>query len=405
MKPYWKSVVLAATLGVSFIGCSKEPTAVGSKLFPNGEKFAAHDTTLSALGDTTTRVAPVNGSGFNVLVGNQSSIDCKALLRFDVTIPESLTTVQIDTARLSLTVNYSWNAASLITPASPATPATFDIDEVTTLWSAASVTADSLSSLSLAPTNSMPITVTSQDTFTVGKILTAQIDKHLLRKWIAISADTADTLTSRFFSIAVVTHPGLTNVGIWGFTQFGTSTPPSLVVIYEKNGVKDSVTFNTGEDTFLATGGLLPSPDYIEVQGGISIRSRVRFSMKPVSDSTNKVIVNNATMQLTLNNSASALGNSTEDSLLAFFSGSDAFPDSIQPASFAYGYRQDTSQTNSVYVFNLTTMAQQWINSPSNNFGVALRSLNDYSSVDKLVFYSIKSPTKAPKIVVTYTKR
>jgi hypothetical protein len=128
--------------------------------------------------------------------------------------------------------------------------------------------------------------------------------------------------------------------------------------------------------------------------------------MKPISDSTNKAIINNATMKLTLNNSSSLLGVGTEDSLLAFFSGSDALPDSIQSTKFAYGYRQDASQTtNSVYIFSITTMVQQWINSPSNNFGVALRSLNDFSSVDKLVFYSIKDSTRAPNILVTYTKR
>ncbi len=400
MKHFWLSAVLFAVLGVWFTGCSKEPTPVGIKLFPSGDKFAAHETTYSAIADTMFTRAAVNGNGYNALVGNQSSVDCKALIRFTVTIPESLTTVKIDTARLSLTVSYSWNTPS------PTPSATYDIKEVQTPWSASSVTIDSLNGLSLAATNSTPFAVTSQDTFRVGKILTAQIDTSLVRKWITIAADTADTLTARFFSLAVVTHAGLTNTGIWGFTGFTTSTPPSLVVIYEKNGVTDSVTLNVGEATFLATGPPLPAANYLDIQGGISVRSRIRFSMKPVSDSANKAIINNATMKITLNNSAKILGLGSEDSVIAYFSGSNTPPDSVISSTYAYGYRQDTtSSANSVYVFSITAMAQLWLNSPSNNFGVMIKTINDDASVDRLEFYSVKDTVRAPKISVTYTKR
>ncbi|HTR81358.1 MAG TPA: DNRLRE domain-containing protein [Bacteroidota bacterium] len=390
------------------MGCSKAPTPVGINLFPNNEKFAAHDTTLGAIGDTTIHVSSVNGGGGSVLVGNQSSVDCKGLLRFYVTIPESLTSVQIDSAELSLTVSYSWDASV------PATPSAFDVKEVTTPWSAVSVTVDSLNGLGLVQTNSSPFVLTSQDTLVPGKILTAQIDTSLIRRWITISADTADTLTPRFFSLAIVTDPAYSNVGVWGFSEFGSSTPPNLVIIYEKDGIKDSVYINVGESTFLATGPSLSSSSDLQVQGGISVRSKVFFDksalMKAISDSivSTKAIINNATMMLTLDPASSLLGAGSEDSLVAYLAGSPVspeYPDSIQAGDFAYGYRQDTSQTNNVYVFNVTTMAQQWINSPSNNFGVSLRALNDNGSVDKLSFFSVKDSTKAPKISITFTKR
>jgi hypothetical protein len=177
-------------------------------------------------------------------------------------------------------------------------------------------------------------------------------------------------------------------------------------VIYEKNGVTDSVTLNVGETTFLATGPPLPSSNYLEVQGGISVRSRIRFSMKPVSDSANKAIVNNATMQLTLDNSARILGLGSEDSLMAYFGGNDSRLDSVISSNYVYGYRKDTTSTaNGVYVFSVTSMAQQWLNSPSNNFGVVIRAINDIGTVDRHVFYSLKDTARAPKILVTYTKR
>lgn len=401
MNAYRSSGYLLIFLGVMCAGCSKEPNAVGIKLIPGSEKFKAHDTSLVSFNDTTFRVAAVNGFGANVLVGNQASITCTALLRFTTTIPALLDTVHLDTAQLTLTVNYAWNETV------PATPAIFELKEVKTPWAEATVTSDSLATLSLLPTSSTPVTVTNQDTLYPGKVLTAQVDPAMVHRWITISADTADTLTPRFFSIAIVPKAGMVNVGIWGFNPFGSATPPTLTLIYTtKDGVKDSVILNSGEDTFFATAPPITYPAVIETQGGIAVRSRVRFDLKPISDSIGKAIINDATLQLTLNSSASLLGLGSEDSLVAFFSGSSSAPDSVQPLTYSYGYRQNITQgSDTTYIFSLTSIVQQWINSPSNNFGVTLRSIKDVSSVDKLVFYPSKDPSRAPKLLITYTKK
>ncbi len=92
--------------------------------------------------------------------------------------------------------------------------AQFEIKEVLSSWSAATGIADSLNTLNLAPTNSALITVRNLDTLSYGRTITTQFDTSLVRKWINISAD---TLLPRFFSVALVTKPGMTNVGIWGF--------------------------------------------------------------------------------------------------------------------------------------------------------------------------------------------
>jgi len=58
-----------------------------------------------------------------------------------------------------------------------------------------------------------------------------------------------------------------------------------------------------------------------------------------------------------------------------------------------------------VYIFTLTSMVQQWINTPSNNFGLELRPGNDASYLDTHIFYSSKDPAKGPKLFITYTKK
>lgn len=397
MKVYPKVSALVLFILVSMFGCSQSPTSVGSKLIPANSKYSVHDTTIASTRDTTFKLSQINGSTSSLLVGNYSSVDAKTLLLFLGSFPDSLTTVQIDTAELTLSANYGWNVSL------PPTPAQFEIKEVLSSWSAATVIADSLNTLNLAPTNSALITVRNLDTLSYGRTITTQFDTSLVRKWINISAD---TLLPRFFSVALVTKPGMTNVGIWGFSQFGSSSPPNLEVIYEKNGVKDSISLNVGQGTFFATSSPIQLSPGIQTQGGISVYSLVKFNLKPVSDSVNQIIVNNATMQLTLKNPLSAIGFESVDSVVAYLAGSPTQFDTVGPAYFAYGYRKDTTQTtNSVFIFNLTSMVQYWINTPSNNFGAQLRAVSSTSNVDKHVFYSSKDTAYAPRLIITYTKK
>jgi hypothetical protein len=393
MNFFSKLILLTLFLGCVIAGCSEDPASVGTKLIPGSEKFSAHDTSIIAIRDTTFKFAGPNGGGASMLVGNYSSVEARALLQFFTSIPDSLTTVHIDTVKLSLTVSYTWNMG--------ATPAEFVIRKVTTPWSSTTVTVDSLARFHFAPT--LSASITDKDTISIGRVVTALFDSSIIRQWINITADGSKPL---FFSIALVPKPGMTNTGIWGFYQFGTSTPPSLKILYSKNGVRDSIDLNSGSGTFLATKTPFLPSGFIETQAGISIRSKINFNLKPISDSISRAIVNNATMELTLDTSASRLGAGTPDSVLALIGGSDARPDSVSTAYFAFGYRKDASQTsNIVYTFNVTSMAQQWINNPSTYQGVVLRSIIDESSVDKLSFYSSKDLTRAPRLSVTYTKK
>ena len=392
MKVYPNLFIIILFLVVSISGCSQSPTSVGNKLIPVNSKYSVHNTTIVAAGDTTFKFSQINGSGSSILVGNYSPVNATALLLFLATFPDSMATVQIDTAELTLSADYGWNVPF------PPTPAQFEIKEVLSSWSS-TVTVDSV--LSFGPTNSPLITITNQDTLSVGRTITTQFDTSLVRKWINIYTD---TLLPRFFSIALV--PRTTNGGIWGFSQFGSGSPPNLEIIYEKNGVKDSVSLNVGQGTFFATSNPLQLSAGIQTQGGISVYSIVKFNLKPVSDSINKVIVNNATLLLTLKNSQSTIGFGAADSVTAYLAGSATQLDSVGATYFGYGYRKDTTQkTNSVYTFNITSLIQQWINTPSTNFGAELREVDATSTVNKHVFYSSKDSTYAPKLTITYTRK
>jgi hypothetical protein len=381
MKVYLKSSLLFLFFGVLLVGCSQEPTSVGSSL--TGAKFSAHETTIASIGDTSFTVATANGAGANVLIGKYSTVEAKALIQFTSTIPDSLTTCQVDTAELHLTVSYMWTMDTT-------TVGEYEIREVQKQWSGATVTADSFSVTDFAG----QLVGTLKNTVSMGKELVAQLDTAFVHRW-------ADTSKSQFHSIALVAKSGTV---IWGFAPFGSSTPPFLRIKYHKDTHSDSLDLHLGEDTFLATRDPFQQSALIETQAGISVRSKINFDFKQISDSVSKAIVNNATMELTLKESI--LGVGMVDSVLALLGGSDAAPDSVAFSYYTYGSRKDKTQdTNNVYIFSVTPIVQLWINTPSNNHGIVLRSATDVSSVDKLEFYASGGVTLGPRILVTYTKK
>jgi hypothetical protein len=375
-----KSIIVTLLFGLFLVGCSEDPASVGTKLIPGSEKFSAHTDSIIARDETTFKFASPNGGGANVLVGKYSTVEAKALIQFTGTIPD---TVQVDTAELHLTVSYMWTMDTI-------TVGEYEIREVQTQWSGATVTAESFS----MPDFAGQVVGTLKNTVSMGKELVAQLDPAFVHKW-------ADTSKSQFHSIALVAKSGTV---VWGFASFESSAPPFLRIKYHTNTHSDSLDLTLGEDTFLATRDPLPPSTGIETQAGISVRSKINFDLTQISDSISKVIVNNATMEITLKESIRGVG--TVDSVLALLGVSDTAPDSVTFSYYSYGYRKDKTQdTNNVYIFSITPIVQLWINTPSNNHGIVLRSATDVSSVDRLEFYASGGVTLGPRILVTYTKK
>ncbi len=232
MKLY---VSVALIVSLLYIGCSQNPVSTGNKLIPGSEKFSPHDTSLVSVGDTSFVAVVPNATGAIALVGsytkNGVTIEAKSLMQLFAILPESLTTVQIDTAQLFLSVNYLWNVDTTA-------QAGFEIREIQKPWST-TATADSFSQSDF----SGRLVGTLSSTVSTTQGLMFQLDTAFIRSW-------ADSLNPSFHSIAIVQKSGS---GIWGFSQVGTTLQPYLTVIYEKNGVKDSVTVDFGGGTFVAT--------------------------------------------------------------------------------------------------------------------------------------------------------
>jgi hypothetical protein len=390
MKKFTLPVFLLLLL---LIGCAEKPKSVGNGLPNIDGVFNITDTTFYAVNETSYVVTFAKGSGLSNLAGRISPTEeAVSLINFlpDATI-DSLKGARIDTVEFRVTVNYKYRSTTY--------PVVFNIVEVQRSWSQSSFTSDSLSSLTLG--SKVIGTFSDSMNYTVTSI--ARLDTVEVRKW---ANSYIDTTAADFYGFAIQAPSGVTN-GIVGFSTFDSYTgyAPQIFIRYTKNGIRDSLTYYSGEDTYATkyTGPTTFSP--IVVRGGFGFRSKIRFDISSLVD---KPIVNNAALELTLDTSASSFGGYSPDTVTALMAMSNTILDQSDSTIFVYGFRTTTvAGQPPVYSFKLTAIADRWVRSVKPNYGITLRWAAEYGTVEKAVFYSSANTdvTKRPKLKITYAKK
>lgn len=376
-----------------FTGCAEKPKSVGNGL-PNPDGiFNIADTTLYSIGDTTYRVAFPTGSGLSNLVGRISPTEeVMSLIQFvPGTAVDSLKGARIDTVELRLTINYQFKPSTF--------PRILNIVEIQKSWSQSSFTFDSLPSLTLGSKS----LGTFSDSMKFSTVAIARMDTIEIRKW---ANSYIDSTAPDFYGFAIQPPTGVTN-GVIGFSTFEnyTSYAPKLFIRFTKNGKRDSLEFSTGEDTYAAKyTGPTVFPSFM-VRGGFGIRSKLNFDLSFLID---KPIVNNATMELTLDSAASAFGGFSPDTLTALLGMSNTIADRSDSTIYVYGIKKTVNAGEpQIYTFRLTEIADRWVRQVNPNYGLTLRWAAEYGTVEKAVFYSrtFTDISKRPKLKLTYAKK
>ncbi|MFA6469367.1 MAG: hypothetical protein WCW35_10755 [Bacteroidota bacterium] len=375
------------------VGCAEKPKSVGNGL-PNVDGiFTIADTVLYSFNDTTYRVSFSAGFGTSNLTGRISATEeLITLLNF---IPntriDSLRGAVIDTAELRLIVNYRYF------PQTP--PIRFDIIEIQKSWAQSTFTKDSLPFLTFGT----KVLGTFADSMNYLSTVKALLDTVEVRKW----ADSHnDTTAPDFFGFALQAQPGA-NTGVIGFSTLSnySTYAPQLFIRFTRNGRKDSLTFASGEDTYVSkyTGPTTVNP--LMVHGAFGVRSKIHFNTASLK---NNPIINNATLQLTLDTVASSIYGYSPDTVIALIGMSGTTLDQSDSTIYTYGYRSSVdSNMFPVYTFNLTKITDRWVRYVNPNFGLTLRWGVEYSTAEKAVFFSSAAAdtTVRPRLKIIYSKK
>ncbi|MBI2427898.1 MAG: hypothetical protein HYV29_03730 [Ignavibacteriales bacterium] len=369
------------------IGCADKPNPIGDSLNEKGVTFL--ETTVIAYSDTTYKTPIVNGFSASNLVGKlPTGEEFITLLDFYPTsIADSLKGAKIDTAEIRLTVNYR------MLPASP--PITLTVFEVLRAFAEGTFSSDTLQSSDIGSVSFG----TFSDSMNYSQRVVARIDTNVARRW---ADDYLDTSKPDFHGFAVKM---LANSGVIGFTPFNvfSSVVPSLVIKYTKNGKLDSLSFSSGQDTYVGTYAAAPTLSDLEVRGGVGVRSKLKFDVKFL---TGKPMVARSILSMTVDTTLSVYSGYTQDSLVAVLALPGSNIDTSNSTFFSYGVKKLNTGSSPVYEFQVTEIAQRWINSLSANEGVTIRWLAENSSSERIVFYSTAAPDSLkPKLKILYSER
>ncbi|MCX6136501.1 MAG: hypothetical protein NTV54_03285 [Ignavibacteriales bacterium] len=387
--------VLAVLSFAVLTGCSDNPGLVGAGLLPSDGALSVVDTTLFAATDTVYSVPFAAGLGTNILVGTWNGYSAVALLKFTgVSLPDSLSKATIDTACIVLTNSYSWNLSN--------TQNNYVVRPMGAVWTESDITRDALPRI----WDSLGVQCgTWTSPFAAGGTTTVFLDTATARLWLTNKQDS--THFNGFALHDAHYRPGVVGAanGIIGFSSFQTYGPPRLLIKYHLGNYRDSIAVSSGEDTFLATGAINSDPAMqpcLEIQGGISIRSRVAFNLGSIPKGS---IVNSATFSISAKDRMIGIG--TEDSIAVFPSLSAATPDNIDGSIYAYGSRSDPSGvTYAMSSAAFRSIVQRWITGFANN-GIVIRSATDGYSMDRVLFYPSTEATTTlrPQLRIIYSKK
>lgn len=375
----------------SFItGCADKPKSLGDNLVSPSDFY---ERVFSADADTTYKVALTNGYASRNLVGIlPTGEEFITLLQFyQSSIVDSLKGAAIDTAEIRLTVSYR------MLPSSPLI--SFHVYELQKPFSEGTFTSDSLAPSYIGTS----IAATFSDSMNYLQEVRARIeDTTIIRRWADAYNDTSKP---DFYGFAIkATSP----TGVIGFTPFDafSSVVPTLVVKFTRNGRADSLFFTTGQDTYV--GILPPSTTFsdFEVRGGVGVRSKIKFDVSPLIQSSQAValMIVNATLTLTVDTLSSIYSGFAPDTLFALVALSNTIIDSSNSSLFAYGAKKTSPTGERQYEFTINTIAQRWLNKLNANEGLIIRWATENSSSEKITFYSHTDTLRGPVLKIFYTQ-
>ncbi len=371
-------VLLAVTaflLAGTLSSCSDEPNATGVSLIPD----TLHIGTLIAplTGDTTVRTR-IGGNAANLLTGKSGTYEARSLMEFLFTPSDLVSGIVIDSAVLTLKVLYRFPDST--------GDLGFEAHAMTRTWDAKTFNWDSLpGSASATSAGSFLKTITSADT-----LIRVQLDTAQIRTWWQTGNVTLQLVPSPASGIIA----GFSNI-----LSTVEDTRPDILISYH-NATVDSLKLERRSPrvVFVATDDLLPVPAGLTLQAGVARRALLRFdslSVPPLASITSAVF------EVAVDGANSITNGFTRDSLYVYLLRKTTAPyDSLAVQIVCTPV---TEGGQKYFRGDIRAIVQQWISREPNK-GLLLRTLGDFTTMDKFTLYDgTASAALQPKIKITYT--
>lgn len=370
-------------------GCEKNPNDLGLNFIPpidtNSFRYLDSKADTILITNNNYKYFINTSQSQNILIGNYQNYQSKALLRFK-NIDPNFDSSNVISAILTLKYsNYYFKDKMGNT--------SFNIFRVITNFNYSNITFDSVTSSNIGTTSLGSFSGVVADSSSINVTLNNQTVKD----WLEYAADT--NYANKNYGVALL--PNLSSTTIKGFYSSFNSLDlvPYVTVILTKKGAADTITLNQSDYVSLsdAPSSIIPSDRFI-LQNGIAYRNILNFDLRKLP---NNVIINNASLQFTIDNASSFISPFTDKSIvIGMVIDSAGKKDSI----FKLAFLNTDSLTYSV---NLNGVFQRWNSNILPNLGISMKNYFELQNLDNFVFYSpsVSDTTKMPRLKITYTLR
>jgi hypothetical protein len=368
-------IILALTLTN---GCSDDPSSIGIGLIPPQDTIKLKKIEIKA-DSAISIITPISGS-LSTLVGkyhdpttNTSAI-AYALMQFKgfTNIPDSAV---IDSAYINIKINYKYKETT--------GKIRFSIHEMNTTWNESNFKWDSLSSSSYNPMASGVFEQTIID----DTVLTLYVDS-LVKYWVKNKIDAPN---------GIILIPDLNASDLIIGTRYSSLSDirSNLTIVYN-----DTIKYETRsvKNTYIANGEIPTSSEAVYIQGGVGIRSLIRFDSLSIPKQAS---ITQAVLELTATSNTPFINEYGNDSLIVYLSRKNTPPyDSLILGSICSPI---INGSHKIYRADIRSIVQLWnIREPNN--GIVVKSYSEYTTFDRFGIYGISTDSSLrPKISITYT--
>lgn len=360
-------------------GCSKDPSSVD----PGDSARPPIDSVVVFSDSSATYRDSITGNSPTLLVGRFGDVEVRLLLQFPVpSLPTGVDTSDIVSAGIRLIPQYWFRDSSAMLE--------FTVHNLLREWDEFTVTYDDTTILyELTSSDTFSNVISPRDTITI------QIDTALVHEWIRSGQ-----------SHGIVLLPTAACSVVYGFTSildFFTDIRPELIVRYNKRdttGVIDSVVTRTIQDAFVANASPPPDSQFVYLQAGVADRGFFHFNVDSIPQSSN---IMSAELTFTRNPSLSNRNELSQDSIVVHYILDSTNPPRLASSPAPVVAKPGGQDSASVFSANISPIVQQWVTG-NPNFGVALRALGEFTTVDKFALYGSEADsTLRPRLKILYS--
>jgi hypothetical protein len=376
-------IIFAIALLAFGVGCSDEPTDIGRSLISPEDTLRVDSLTSRGTADTTFLYHSIGNP--NSLFGKYGDIEARTLMQFTgfASIP---TNVQVDSAVVEIPITYAFKDTTGTVAAV--------VYEMVDAWSQSTYTWDS--SLAANGTYSDTVVTIFQRSVSLSDSFVSFRIDPLVRKWVAAGTDAPN-------GIVLIPDTAVSTLIAGSMAISNVETRPSLTVFY-RDTADTTIQFTTLSAQRTTVANCPPPSPITDVitQAGVSYRGLIRFGSFKVPP---LVSITQATLELTLDETASIRNTLTRDSMSVFLLMTNALPyDSLALGTLCVPQLY-TNGGHLVYRADVKSIVQLWA-TREPNYGILVRPYGEFLTFDRFAVFgaSAADTTLRPKLTIKFTQ-